>query len=59
MLVIFLAVISCTGDEQEGFCVYKNEMMIGGAAVMMGLMGLRVATRASNKRKLEQKLKST
>ena len=57
MVMIFMAVISCSGDETEGICSYRDQMLIGGAAVMMGLMGVRVATRAKNKRNIEKKLK--
>lgn len=52
MLVIFISVISCGDEDVEGVCVYKNEMMIGGAAIMMGLMGMRVVNRNKNKKKL-------
>ena len=37
--------------------MYKNEMMIGGAAIMMGLMGVRIATRNKNKKQLDAKIK--
>lgn len=57
MLIIFIAVIMCPEDSCEGMCVYRNEMMMLGAAIMMGLMGMRVASRNQNKKKITEQIK--
>ena len=57
MLMIFVTIISCSGDDKEGICYHRDTLLVIGAAIMMGLMGLRVATRAKNKKAVEKKLK--
>jgi hypothetical protein len=37
-------------------CVYKDEMILGSAALMMALMGMKVATRNKYKKKLDKKI---
>lgn len=54
MLMIFVAVIQCPDESTEGMCLYKNQMMMGGAAIMMGLMGMRVANRNKSKKRMEE-----
>lgn len=56
MLLIFLSVIGCTGSNPTGYCVYKDEMILGSSAVMLGLMGMKVVSRNKYKRKLDRKI---
>ena len=51
MLLIFMAAVSCNEDDQSGICTYKNETMVAGAAIMMGLMGMRIASRKKGNKK--------
>lgn len=57
MLIIFVTVIQCPEDSSEGVCVYRNELMMLGAAIMMGLMGMRVAARNKAKKKMDDQVK--
>ena len=50
MLIIFIAVVGCDEGDKNGICSYRNELMISGAALMMGLMGMRIANRKKNKK---------
>lgn len=56
MLLIFIAVISCPSESEEGICAHKNEMILVGAAIMMGLMGMRFMSRNKNKQKLDRRI---
>mgnify|MGYP006888956755 CR=1 FL=1 len=56
MLLIFVAVISCSKDNTEGVCAYRDEMILGSAAVMMGLMGMKLVNRNKMKKKLDKKI---
>lgn len=56
MLVIFVCVIGCTGAEPTGYCLYKDEMILMSAGLMLALMGMKVVTRNKFKRKLDKKI---
>ena len=56
MLVIFVAVVQCPEDSSEGGCAYRNELMMVGAAIMMALMGMRVASRNKHKKKITDQI---
>ena len=56
MLLIFVAVISCSKNNTEGVCAYRDEMILGSAAVMMGLMGMKLVNRNKMKKKLDKKI---
>lgn len=45
MVMIFVSVVTCSPDDKEGVCQYRDEAMIGGAGLMMGLFGLKLANR--------------
>lgn len=57
MLVIFISVISCPSESEEGICSYKNEMILGSAAIMMGIMGMRFMSKGKDKKRLEKRIK--
>ena len=38
-------------------CVYRNQLMMVGAAIMMGLMGMRVASRNKHKKKINDQIR--
>lgn len=56
MLVIFVAVVVCPSGASEGYCAYRDEMMVGGAGLMMALMGVKVVNRGKYKKKLDRKI---
>ena len=56
MLLIFVAIISCPSGAESGMCFYKDEMILGSAALMMALMGMKVVTRNKYKKKLDRKI---
>lgn len=37
-------------------CVYKDQMILGGAAIMIGLLGMRMVKRNKFKKKLDSKI---
>ena len=41
MLVIFYSVVACEAGSTEGICAYRQEMTMGGAGIMLALIGLR------------------
>jgi hypothetical protein len=45
MVMIFISVVSCSSEDTEGFCKYRDEVMVGGAGLMMALFGLKFANR--------------
>lgn len=49
MVMIFISVVSCSPDDDEGVCQYRDEAMVGGAGLMMALFGLKVAKRKKKK----------
>jgi hypothetical protein len=51
MLVIFYAIVACPSDATEGICVYKQEMTLSGAGIMMALMGIRFTQKGNKKKK--------
>lgn len=56
MLTIFIAIISCPSTSETGMCVYKDQMILGGAAIMIGLLGMRMVKRNKFKKKLDSKI---
>lgn len=52
MLLIFISVISCPNDNQEGICIYKNEIILASAAIMMAIMGSRFMSRNKDKKRI-------
>lgn len=52
MLLIFISVISCPNDNQEGICIYKNEIILASAAIMMAIMGSRYMSRNKDKKRI-------
>lgn len=56
MLIIFITLVGCHGESDLAICSYKDEVMLASAAIMMGLMGMRVATRNKFKKKLDKKI---
>lgn len=52
MIIIFYSVVACpSGGSSEGICQYRSEMTLGGAGMMLALMGLRYGQKASKKKK--------
>jgi hypothetical protein len=51
MVLIFYAVVACpSGGATEGICQYKSEMTLGGAGMMLALLGLRFGQKAKKKK---------
>jgi hypothetical protein len=55
MVVIFFAVVTCpSGDEvQDGICQYRDEMTLGGAGMMLALLGVRYGQKTDKKKKMK------
>jgi hypothetical protein len=52
MILIFYAVVACpSSGSAEGICQYRSEMTMGGAGMMLALLGLRYGQKASKKKK--------
>lgn len=49
MVLIFVSVVSCSPDDKEGVCQYRDQSMVGGAGLMMALFGLKIAQRKKKK----------
>lgn len=58
MVMIFVSIVTCRGDDKEGICQYRDEAMVGGAGLMMAIFGLKLADR-KKKGNSGSKLKST
>ena len=56
MVMIFVSVVTCSPEDTEGVCQYRDEAMVGGAGLMMALFGLKIAQR--KKKKPDQKAKT-
>jgi len=52
MVIIFYAMVACNGEDPQGLCVYKQEMTIGGAGIMLALLGIRFANKNKNKKRM-------
>jgi len=59
MILVFYAVVACPSSATEGLCVYKQEMTLCGAGIMMALMGVRLSQKSSKKKKLAELTKKT
>ena len=59
MLVIFYAVVACDSSNTEGICAFRQEMTMGGAGIMLALIGLRYGQKKAkgkeNKRRDKKK----
>ena len=59
MIIIFYSIVACNADDTEGLCAYRQEMSLGGAGIMLALIGLRYGQKKGKDKKKAKKASNT